>query len=169
VVFVRACLRKLSLKWNFSRRRERSADRDGRNLTVTVQLLLTTRRNFVSHTSTHQAPRGRTGTHNHADERAQEAQFDDVPAAFHLERLHAHASDDETWRVVDAVTFETFPLAREVRAIRRAVTALDGRARPGGAQAVGGSASSTVGANFPKTVLRAAGGLEAKDVLAAYL
>jgi hypothetical protein len=91
-----------------------------------------------------------------------------VPAAFHLQRLHAHASDDETWRAVDAVTFETFPLAREVRAIRRAVTPLDGRARPGGAQAVGGSASSTAGGKFPKSALRPAGGLEAKDVFAAY-
>jgi hypothetical protein len=41
-----------------------------------------------------------------------------VLAIFHLERLRIDASDMETWHAVDA-------LAREVRAIQRAVAALE--------------------------------------------
>lgn len=61
----------------------------------------------------------------HADESAQESESEDLLTAFHLERLRAYASDKETWRAVDAIAFETIPLAREVKAIRRAVAALE--------------------------------------------
>jgi homocysteine S-methyltransferase len=66
----------------------------------------------------------------HADERAQEAQSEEALASFHLERLRVYASDKETWRAVDALAFETIPLAREVRAIRRAVAALEDELAP---------------------------------------
>jgi homocysteine S-methyltransferase len=59
------------------------------------------------------------------DERTQEAQAEAALAAFHLERLRAYASDAATWRSIDVLAFETIPLAREVRAIRRAVAALE--------------------------------------------
>ncbi|KAI0268013.1 Homocysteine S-methyltransferase [Russula aff. rugulosa BPL654] len=56
---------------------------------------------------------------------ADENESEDLLTAFHLERLRAYASDKETWRAVDAIAFETIPLAREVKAIRRAVAALE--------------------------------------------
>jgi len=40
---------------------------------------------------------------------------------FHLERLEIYASDLEAWNSVDCIAFETIPLLREVRAIRRAM------------------------------------------------
>ncbi|KII92717.1 hypothetical protein PLICRDRAFT_172773 [Plicaturopsis crispa FD-325 SS-3] len=43
---------------------------------------------------------------------------------FHLERLSVFARDVETWPAIDCVAFETAPLAREVKAIRRAVDQL---------------------------------------------
>lgn len=45
-------------------------------------------------------------------------------ADFHLERLHAFADDPKVWGMIDCVAFETVPLAREVRAIKKAVTRL---------------------------------------------
>lgn len=41
---------------------------------------------------------------------------------FHMERLLAYAKIPETWDLVDSIAFETVPVAREVTAIRRAVT-----------------------------------------------
>ncbi|KAF8552200.1 Homocysteine S-methyltransferase [Imleria badia] len=41
---------------------------------------------------------------------------------FHTERLLAYAHIPETWDLIDVIAFETIPLAREVTAIRRAVT-----------------------------------------------
>ena len=43
---------------------------------------------------------------------------------FHAERLLAYAGIPQVWDAVDAVAFETVPVAREVTAIRRAVTAV---------------------------------------------
>lgn len=40
---------------------------------------------------------------------------------FHLQRLEVFAGDEETWKKVDFVAFETVPLAREVKAIRQAM------------------------------------------------
>jgi hypothetical protein len=60
----------------------------------------------------------------------QEAESEDLLTAFHLERLRAYASDKETWHAVDAIAFETIPLAREVKAIRRAVAALEDELAP---------------------------------------
>ena len=66
-----------------------------------------------------------------ADESTQEAESEDALTAFHLERLRVYASDKETWRAVDAIAFETIPLAREVKAIRRAVATLEDELAPG--------------------------------------
>ena len=66
----------------------------------------------------------------HTDESAQESESEDLLTAFHLERLRAYASDKDTWRAVDAIAFETIPLAREVKAIRRAVAALEDELAP---------------------------------------
>ncbi|KAF8269262.1 Homocysteine S-methyltransferase [Lactarius quietus] len=105
-----------------------------------------------------------------ADERAQEAQSEAALAAFHLERLRAYATDAQTWRSIDVLAFETIPLAREVRAIRRAVAALedDGLApeerKPWWVCAV------YTGGEFPEQRLCGDGGeqLSARDVLTAY-
>lgn len=43
---------------------------------------------------------------------------------FHAERLLAYAHIPEAWDLMDGITFETIPVAREVTAIRRAVTAV---------------------------------------------
>lgn len=43
---------------------------------------------------------------------------------FHTERLLAYAQIPETWDLVEGIAFETVPVAREVTAIRRAVTAV---------------------------------------------
>jgi homocysteine S-methyltransferase len=48
----------------------------------------------------------------------------DALARFHLERLLVFARNPETWKSVDLIAFETVPLAREVKAIRRAVSML---------------------------------------------
>jgi homocysteine S-methyltransferase len=103
-----------------------------------------------------------------ADERAQEAQSEDELAAFHLERLRAYAADKETWRAVDALAFETVPLAREVRAIRRAVGALEDDIAPEERKPWWVCAVYTDG-EYPEE--RASGGgarLGAEEVVAAY-
>lgn len=41
---------------------------------------------------------------------------------FHAERLLAYSQIPEAWRLVDGIAFETVPVAREITAIRRAVT-----------------------------------------------
>lgn len=102
------------------------------------------------------------------NEGAQAAQSEDALTAFHFERLRAYASDKERWRAVDALAFETVPLAREVRAIRRAVAILEdelalGERKPWWVCAV------YTGGEFPEE--RAEGGgarLGAKEVLAAH-
>jgi homocysteine S-methyltransferase len=56
---------------------------------------------------------------------------------FHYDRLRVFADHNETWDKIDYIAFETVPLAREVKAIRRAVGRLamdlqrDGRAEMG--------------------------------------
>ncbi|KAI9455192.1 Homocysteine S-methyltransferase [Russula earlei] len=88
--------------------------------------------------------------------------------AFHLERLRVYASDKETWRAVNALAFETVPLAREVRAIRRAIAALEGEIAPGERKPWWICAVYT-GGQFPEE--RPGGGgerLGAKEVIAAY-
>lgn len=48
----------------------------------------------------------------------------DALAQFHLERLHVLARREEIWQLIDCVAFETVPLSREVKAIRKAVGVL---------------------------------------------
>ncbi|KAF9227126.1 Homocysteine S-methyltransferase [Gyrodon lividus] len=43
-------------------------------------------------------------------------------SAFHAERLMAYTEMPEAWDLIDCIAFETIPVAREVTAIRRAVT-----------------------------------------------
>ncbi|CDO76056.1 hypothetical protein BN946_scf184696.g8 [Trametes cinnabarina] len=58
--------------------------------------------------------------------KAQEEASIDALATFHYERLRVFADDEETWKAIDYVAFETVPLRREVYAIRRAVARLQG-------------------------------------------
>jgi len=101
------------------------------------------------------------------DEHTQEAQSEDLLAAFHLERLRVYASNEKTWREIDALAFETVPLAREVKAIRRAVAMLEDEIAPEERKPWWVCAVYT-GGQFPEE--RAAGGgqLEAEEVIAAY-
>ncbi|KAJ7678688.1 Homocysteine S-methyltransferase [Mycena rosella] len=48
-------------------------------------------------------------------------------ARFHFERLCVFADDEATWAGLDFIAFETVPLVREIRAIRRAMAALEAR------------------------------------------
>lgn len=103
-----------------------------------------------------------------ADESTQGAESEDVLTAFHLERLRVYASDKETWRAVDAVAFETIPLAHEVKAIRRAVATLEDELAPG-ERKPWWVCTVYPGGEFPEEHAGVGGGrLEAKDVLAAY-
>ncbi|KZT04271.1 Homocysteine S-methyltransferase [Laetiporus sulphureus 93-53] len=45
----------------------------------------------------------------------------DALTAFHLERLRVFTEDRDVWDLIDFIAFETVPLTREVKAIRRAV------------------------------------------------
>ena len=103
-----------------------------------------------------------------ADESAQESESEDLLTAFHLERLRAYASDKETWREVDAIAFETIPLAREVKAIRRAVAALEDELSPE-ERKPWWVCTIYPGGEIPEEHPGGGGGrLGAKDVLAAY-
>ncbi len=48
----------------------------------------------------------------------------DALAQFHLDRLKVYAEDEEVWRLIDWIAFETVPLLTEYQAIRRAMTRL---------------------------------------------
>ncbi len=108
-----------------------------------------------------------------ADERAQEAQAEAALTAFHLERLRAYAADAQTWRSIDALAFETVPLAREVRAIRRAVAALEDDGLKPEERKPWWVCAVYTGGEFPEQQQGGAGAasggrLAARDVLAAY-
>jgi homocysteine S-methyltransferase len=104
----------------------------------------------------------------HADEITQETESEDLLTAFHLERLRAYASDKETWRAVDAIAFETIPLAREVKAIRRAVAVLEDELAPE-ERKPWWVCTIYPGGEIPEEHPGGDGGrLGAKDVLAAY-
>jgi homocysteine S-methyltransferase len=102
-----------------------------------------------------------------ADERAQEVQSEEALAAFHLERLRVYTSDKETWRALDALAFETIPLAREVRAIRRAVAALEDELVPEERKPWWVCTVYAAG-EFPEEHAEGGGRLGAKEVLASY-
>jgi homocysteine S-methyltransferase len=104
----------------------------------------------------------------HAGESTQETESEDLLTAFHLERLRAYASDKEAWRAVDAIAFETIPLAREVKAIRRAVAALEDELAPE-ERKPWWVCIICPGGEIPEEHPGGGGGrLGAKDVLAAY-
>lgn len=103
----------------------------------------------------------------HADESTQEVESEDLLTAFHLERLRAYASDKETWRAVDAIAFETIPLAREVKAIRRAVAALEDELAPK-ERKPWWVCTIYPGGDIPEEHPGGGGRLGTKDVLAAY-
>ncbi|CAE6483689.1 unnamed protein product [Rhizoctonia solani] len=61
-----------------------------------------------------------TGEHASENElKAEDALFD-----FHLQRISMLASSKETWDAIDIIAFETVPLVREAKAIRRAMSTL---------------------------------------------
>lgn len=52
---------------------------------------------------------------------ADEARAVDALAEFHLERLKVYYEDQATWRGIDCIAFETVPLIREIKAVRKAM------------------------------------------------
>ncbi|TDL21732.1 Homocysteine S-methyltransferase [Rickenella mellea] len=72
---------------------------------------------------------------------------------FHLERLRVFESDPKIWNLVDCIAFETVPLAREVKAIRKAIGALsssvDSTHSPGTVSAVTGLKSWWISTVWP--------------------
>ncbi|KAH7912429.1 Homocysteine S-methyltransferase [Hygrophoropsis aurantiaca] len=60
-------------------------------------------------------------TNSFDDDREGKERSIEALAQFHAERLLVFAQDRETWESIDCLAFETIPLEREVRAIRRAV------------------------------------------------
>jgi homocysteine S-methyltransferase len=73
-------------------------------------------------------PKGYTATgdnlNSFSGEHESEVESEEALALFHLRRLRVFASDSLVWESIDCVCFETIPLAREVRAIRKAVSSL---------------------------------------------
>jgi homocysteine S-methyltransferase len=59
-----------------------------------------------------------------ADNTQKERDAEDLLVQFHLERLRIMSSSKETWDAIDIIAFETIPLLREARSIRRAMTLL---------------------------------------------
>ncbi|KAG9127261.1 AdoMet-homocysteine methyltransferase [Ceratobasidium sp. 392] len=53
-----------------------------------------------------------------------EREAEDALVEFHLDRLRVFAALPGTWNAIDIIAFETVPLIREARAIRRAMTLL---------------------------------------------
>lgn len=53
-----------------------------------------------------------------------EQEAEDALVEFHLNRLRVFASSKATWDAIDIIAFETVPLLREARAIRRAMSLL---------------------------------------------
>ncbi|KAJ3523055.1 hypothetical protein NM688_g8788 [Phlebia brevispora] len=69
---------------------------------------------------------------NHFESEEDEERATEALKKFHLERLRVFASDRETWDDIDWIAFETVPLRREIRAIRRAMDELrsEGKTKP---------------------------------------
>lgn len=68
---------------------------------------------------------------NYASE-SDERNYEAALTEFHLSRLRVYAEDPETWDAVAWVAFETVPVLREIRAIRRAMGILRAELRAQG-------------------------------------
>ncbi|PCH35837.1 Homocysteine S-methyltransferase [Wolfiporia cocos MD-104 SS10] len=81
----------------------------------------------------HSAGGGNTAAFPETDAGRREAcAAEDALAAFHLARLRVFAGQRAAWAAAEYVAFETVPLAREVRAVRRAMGVLAGELRARG-------------------------------------
>lgn len=60
----------------------------------------------------------------------------DALARFHFERLQIFSRDAEAWSAIDCIAFETVPLAREAKAIRKAVGMLRKESSASGERAI---------------------------------
>ncbi|KAK0448620.1 Homocysteine S-methyltransferase [Armillaria borealis] len=67
-----------------------------------------------------------------SDEIEQEQASIDALAFFHFERIEVFLSDPETWGQIDCLAFETIPLLREIRAIRKAMEMAEARIKQDG-------------------------------------
>ncbi|KAK0462510.1 Homocysteine S-methyltransferase [Desarmillaria tabescens] len=104
-----------------------------------------------------------------SDEIDQEQASIDALALFHFERVEVFLNDPETWGQIDCLAFETIPLLREIRAIRKAMERVEARIKWDGLE----SKPWWIEAVFPNGVFpetpRAGGTLSVGDVVAAAL
>lgn len=104
-----------------------------------------------------------------SDEIEQEQASIDALAFFHFERIEVFLSDPETWGQIDCLAFETIPLLREIRAIRKAMEMVEARIKQDGIE----SKPWWIEAVFPDGMFpenpRAEGTLSVADVVAAAL
>ncbi|EPQ57135.1 Homocysteine S-methyltransferase [Gloeophyllum trabeum ATCC 11539] len=89
---------------------------------------------------------------------------------FHLERLLVFASDLDVWSSIDCLAFETVPLIREVKAIRKAVTALyQGHSGPGASKKPWWISTVFPDGRYPQAKLLDGRPVRAADVVEAVL
>ncbi|KAK0194894.1 Homocysteine S-methyltransferase [Armillaria mellea] len=104
-----------------------------------------------------------------SDEIEQEQTSIDALAFFHFERIEVFLSDPETWSRIDCLAFETVPLLREIRAIRKAMGMVEARIKQDGLE----SKPWWIEAVFPNGMFpetpRAGGTFSVADVAAAAL
>ncbi|KAK0475547.1 Homocysteine S-methyltransferase [Armillaria novae-zelandiae] len=104
-----------------------------------------------------------------SDEIEQEQASIDALTFFHFERIEVFLSDPETWAQIDCLAFETIPLLREIRAIRKAMEMVEARIKQDGLE----SKPWWIEAVFPDGMFpetpRAGGTLGVADVAAAAL
>ncbi|KAJ3864193.1 MAG: Homocysteine S-methyltransferase [Lentinula lateritia] len=69
---------------------------------------------------------------NFGDDEVAKNESIDALTQFHLERLLMLFENEAVWSIIDCIAFETVPLTREIRAIRRAMGLLHDRVGAGG-------------------------------------
>ncbi|EGO00419.1 hypothetical protein SERLA73DRAFT_181000 [Serpula lacrymans var. lacrymans S7.3] len=103
------------------------------------------------------------------DDVAQRESSIDALAHFHSERLQVFTSDRECWDAVDCIAFETVPLAREVKAIRRAMGMLGGAVADNGEWKPWWISTVFPGGHYPERKTPGGEYLSASEVLNAVL
>ncbi|KAK0213309.1 Homocysteine S-methyltransferase [Desarmillaria ectypa] len=104
-----------------------------------------------------------------SDEIEQEQVSINALALFHFERVEVFLSDPETWGQIDCLAFETIPLLREIRAVRKAMEMVEARIKQDGLESKPWWIEAVFpGGVFPETP-RAGGALNVAGVVAAAL
>ncbi|KAI0058120.1 Homocysteine S-methyltransferase [Artomyces pyxidatus] len=110
------------------------------------------------------------GTNRNAftqEEKVEEVASMDMLTDFHLDRLRVFSEDWETWAGIDFVVFETVPLAREIEAVRRAMSRLRQDPIPSLDWKPWWISTVYPGGQFPETARPGSGNLTVQDVVTA--